>query len=441
MKIQRYLSLLFFVSILFLTGCKTSNQEILLRDKQIQIKIEEITNRLELLQTEDSNSEEEASATHPTTAPDRVEDAMLESTRERGEEIEALLAELEALREMVESSPPDEIPEPEPEEVEVDSDDEEEPLEELALPEEAGREEVPEPVENNCALNGVLIDHGDSKIFFDRSLIPLIENCDDHQQERICNDGVLSGSVLYSKTSCERLRVLDPVVPDIGGVIIPEGGFELMNRSCELGGVTIRDGESYDFYSTQSSAICSISKQTRACEDGVLQGDFVYQYASCEPPVGRFSCQLDGVTISTGENHTFYSQVTVPFGQNCSDYSQNRSCLMGFLRGDSEYEHATCNQLQVLPIIPDMEVGVLGGMELIQNCELDGVTVASGSTRTFYSKSTVPLGAFCSGYDQERSCNNGVLSGGNNFKYENCSQATLQPLELEPIVPIFIPVE
>jgi hypothetical protein len=52
------------------------------------------------------------------------------------------------------------------------------------------------------------------------------------------------------------------------------------------------------------------------------------------------------------------------------------------------------------------------------NCTLDGATVAHGSSRQFYSRSSATN---CNSYDQTRTCNDGTLDGSNSYDNRSCS--------------------
>ena len=54
------------------------------------------------------------------------------------------------------------------------------------------------------------------------------------------------------------------------------------------------------------------------------------------------------------------------------------------------------------------------------DCKLDGVTVKHGKTYRFYSESSTY--GQCSAYDQVRTCNDGVLSGSDSYKYATCKE-------------------
>ena len=54
------------------------------------------------------------------------------------------------------------------------------------------------------------------------------------------------------------------------------------------------------------------------------------------------SCTLDGVTVKHGDFWTFYTQSSAPAGQQCSDFSQNRTCNNGVLNGSASYNKSSC---------------------------------------------------------------------------------------------------
>jgi hypothetical protein len=57
-------------------------------------------------------------------------------------------------------------------------------------------------------------------------------------------------------------------------------------------------------------------------------------------------------------------------------------------------------------------------------CTLDGVTIQSGESATFYSSQTAS-GQLCSSIAQSRTCTDGVLSGSGTYQYSTCSCAPI----------------
>jgi hypothetical protein len=60
------------------------------------------------------------------------------------------------------------------------------------------------------------------------------------------------------------------------------------------------------------------------------------------------------------------------------------------------------------------------------SCSLDGVNVSHGSSRTFYMDETVPFGSSCQ--STTRTCTNGVLSGSTSYDQTGCVVSTRDPL-------------
>jgi hypothetical protein len=146
--------------------------------------------------------------------------------------------------------------------------------------------------------------------------------------------------------------------------------------SCTLTGT---NGDSWSGFSTSGSkttrALTSPTTYTLSCTGPggtntkqhtvalsctpttICQGNSVYSVnASCAQTlvqacagscvagacVAPRSCTLDGVTVQSGNFWTFYSQEFVVAGEQCSSYSQNRTCTDGTLSGDSAYNSANC---------------------------------------------------------------------------------------------------
>lgn len=55
------------------------------------------------------------------------------------------------------------------------------------------------------------------------------------------------------------------------------------------------------------------------------------------------------------------------------------------------------------------------------SCTLDNVTVSHGASRTFYSKSFAAGSAACDAISSSRTCTNGSLSGSSSYQYANCT--------------------
>ena len=108
-------------------------------------------------------------------------------------------------------------------------------------------------------------------------------------------------------------------------------------------------------------------------------------------------CSFDGKTIGEGGKVEAFLNSTVIAGKTCQ--SEFRVCHSGSLSGS--FNHSKC---------------VINGPAA---CLFDGRTISSSQSVTAYLSSTVPAGQTCQA--QERSCNNGQLSG--VYSYASCKVA------------------
>ena len=67
------------------------------------------------------------------------------------------------------------------------------------------------------------------------------------------------------------------------------------------------------------------------------------------------------------------------------------------------------------------------------DCTVNGVTVAHGASRNFYSTTEVAYGQTCSAFDQTRTCNDGTMSGSTSYKYTSCTVGSA-PVFVDPVV-------
>jgi len=226
----------------------------------------------------------------------------------------------------------------------------------------------------NCSVSPWgTINHGASVTAYSASSVPCGSSCS--SQTRTCYNGVLDGS--FTKGSCSVAAC----------------------SNCSLDGATVNHGSSRTFYQTSRACgqACTAIDQTRSCTNGSLSGSSAYSKASC-PAQQPCGCNLPwGGSISNGQSVTAYQTSSVSCGSSCT--SQTRSCTNGSLSGS--YSNGSCS------------VGSCS------NCSLDGATVNHGSSRTFYTSTSVPCGNSCSG--GTRSCNNGSLSGSTSYNRANCS--------------------
>jgi|GEM_PF-2946912 len=174
---------------------------------------------------------------------------------------------------------------------------------------------------------------------------------------------------------------------------------------CIVGNTGIPSGASVTLYDQPTSGgLCRA--QARQCINGVLTGDQQFRFSSCTPATTQSDrCRLDGETLYNGESATFYSDDEVEFGESCSSIAQTRTCRNGVLSGTSRYRHASCDS---------------GSAD---KCEIDGITLSHGSSRTFYNKKTVAFGTTCTSNSETRTCDDGELSGSSDYKYASCASA------------------
>ena len=241
-------------------------------------------------------------------------------------------------------------------------------------------------VGNRCNVAGVEMQHGETRVFYNRTIVGYNEQCSTYSQSRVCTNGTVSGGTDYDKTSCSAAT----------------------SATCILNGITVSNNQSRDFYDTSVAPYgtsCTDRRLSRLCVNGVLQGSTNYQYSSCT--IGSpTSCNLDGVSVTHNLSRTFYSTSTAPYGSSCTSYAQTRTCNNGAFSGNASFDKAFCS---------------VGGP---QSCTLDDVTVAHGTSRTFYSTNSVSYGGNCSTVAQTRTCSNGVLSGSSTYNRAGCSVST-----------------
>jgi hypothetical protein len=158
---------------------------------------------------------------------------------------------------------------------------------------------------------------------------------------------------------------------------------------CLFNGESLADGAQVTAY--QNSTVPygqTCVSEPRLCTDGQLSGNYSYLNCSVGAPV---ACLFNGQTIASGATVTAYQNSTVPYGSTCT--SETQTCTNGALSGS--YSYAAC----------DVGAPV--------SCLFNGQTIASGTSISTYSTSTVPYGQTC--VSQTRTCTNGQLSGSATF--------------------------
>lgn len=217
----------------------------------------------------------------------------------------------------------------------------------------------------SCLFNGITIKHDERVRAFQLSSVAFGESCSAVSENRICNDGKLSGS--YNFSSCQ----------------------EDMPAACLFDGKTVKHGESATGFQNSAVAFGEICvSETRLCVNGQLSGSF--NFGSCES--GKpLSCSFNGVTIAHGETAKAYVSSTVGFGKSC--VSEDRICSNGALSGSNKF--ASCE------------------VDRPAMCLFNGVTIAHGQTVNAFVSSTAAFGDVCK--NESRLCSNGVLSGSSQF--------------------------
>lgn len=309
---------------------------------------------------------------------------------------------------------------------------------------------TPQPSGGNCVAGGVVVANGSTANFYSTSFVQQGSSCEQYRQTRQCINGVLSGNTAYSYSSCV-----------VGQSNLP--------GSCTIDGTTFMNGETRSLYRRDVAPFGGQCESgLRTCSNGVLTGSNDYRYTFCSVANAPSTCSLDGKVVAHGSSTTFYTQKNVLFGQNCSAFAGTRACDDGDLEGDRDYRYATCSaagaksctvvatvdgkvatttvahgsskdfwsresvsytdSCNTYKLTRTCNDGVLTGSaankfpacEIIpeKTCTIDGITVAGSATRTFYTART---NANCSNIDQARKCNNGVLSGIATYQYAYCA--------------------
>ncbi len=271
----------------------------------------------------------------------------------------------------------------------------------------------------SCLFNGETILSGDSVTAYTTANVAAGTACS--SEVRTCNNGVLSGSNQFASCTVDTpaaclfngQTIADGAsVPAYVSSSVPNGGECLMEyrtctngllsgtnqftscsveapQSCLFNGQNVASGEVITAYLNSTESFGSACKsESRRCTDSVLDGS--YQYASCVVDAPA-ACLFNGQTITHGQTVTAYSNSSVDYGQTCG--AETRFCDNGHLSGS--FEFASCDQGQPA------------------SCLFNGITVPSGSRVTAFASSAVNTPNLCQ--SEERSCDNGILSGSNNY--------------------------
>ena len=219
----------------------------------------------------------------------------------------------------------------------------------------------------SCLFDGRTIPHGQAVTAFLASTTPYGQAC--RSQQRVCNDGSLSGTYNYS--SC----VMDGPA------------------ACLFNGVTMKSGTSVVAYQeSQVEPGKACVPETRVCDNGKLSGSFGFSSCAVRP---ERACLFNGVTIPSNGQVVAYTTSSVPYGQKC--VPNNRVCKDGVLNGTGEFSTCTVNK----PL----------------SCIFNNRTLAHEEEVTAYLAANVPFGQTCQ--SESRKCNNGALSG--SYQASSCT--------------------
>ncbi len=219
----------------------------------------------------------------------------------------------------------------------------------------------------SCLFNGQTVAHGSNVSAFANSTVAYGETCT--AEQRSCNNGVLSGSNSFGSCTVDAAA------------------------SCLFNGQTVAHGSNVNAFANSTVAYGeTCTAEQRSCNNGVLSGSSAY--ASCNVDAAA-SCLFNGQTVAHGSQVNGFANSSVPYGQTCT--AETRTCDNGILSGSSAY--ASCN------------------VDVPQSCLFNGETIAHGQLITAFQNSTAAYGGSC--VSEQRSCENGVMSG--SFQYGSCN--------------------
>jgi len=233
----------------------------------------------------------------------------------------------------------------------------------------------------DCHYLGKTFKHGERITMYSRDTVDPYDSCDRYARVRLCSAGVLAGEERFRFLNCKPL-------------------VDCLTSDNEI----VKDKESLELYSKQEVKYgddCERYKGQVKCVEGHLIGNTIFKYKNCSVSLAG-TCEVNGKIIPNGETVTLFSKRVVNFDERCSDYVARRFCDYGHLQGDKEYIYDKCVK------------------EEAKNCFLDGVEVAHGGSRIFYSRRKRTSDKNCQWYSQQRSCFNGVMSGVEEYKYADC---------------------
>lgn len=170
----------------------------------------------------------------------------------------------------------------------------------------------------NCSVNGVGVNHGSNRSFFETSTVPYNSSC--KEELRYCTNGDIPGSYVFP--SC----------------------YEEKPKSCVVNGITYAHGQNIPTFTqpnVEFGRSCDDVAKTATCINGNPTNHGGYDSCSVLPPVGcNFNGQQYAHNATVNESYQF-SSVTEP----ATCVSQPKTCFNGKWSNDNAY--ASCS---VIPL-------------------------------------------------------------------------------------------
>ena len=255
-------------------------------------------------------------------------------------------------------------------------------------------------IPDNCSLDGKFVVHTESFSFANTRTVAYGQNC--QTASRTCDDGVLSGDSNYKYASCSGT---DPVACNFadGGQLAHGSSQPKVYNAAKSDWPNLCDSAAHVAYNV-------------SCTNGNFSSPFANNsnYSSCEDDEPDNCTLTDNVTnlaveVPHDNNSTLaYSQKTVSFDQECSNFSSTVACYNGVLT-PSGYTWNGCS-----PGPP-------------ASCSFNSTTKAHGASFNAFSTNLIDWDAskvgltdpadICSDNLSTLTCNNGLVSGVDNLTH------------------------
>lgn len=152
----------------------------------------------------------------------------------------------------------------------------------------------------------------------------------------------------------------------------------------------------YDYMLVNASNDCVANART--CTNGVLSNKGRFRSCTQRQPA-NCSAPWNEIVLH-GQSRTAFAAPSVLYGTQCTQ--EIRVCSDGVLTGTAQYSACT-----ILPPV---------------NCKTPwGSDMVHGQSVIAYSFATVPFNRDCGSVQQNRTCNNGLLTGGQEFNLAACT--------------------